>query len=840
MSEIIYHEVSGAIISKIFGCSFKNISAQMGFNDQPIVLTLTVVEEDDQDFTLDMNDVRSVQSVSFGELGILGIVQSWEKTTIDPNGTGIYNVRITDCRSVLDTVTMVNFHDPSGAILDVDIFNPLDNVIYVVGPPPGDDGEIVKEVPFSTIINEVESATLKYGNDVFRVNMNALKGLTNWRGEGIRQYYVDIEIKSLISTITEFCNAVGAEWWVESRRRSVTDDTIIIEIKVVRRLDIRGNQNELDMDSLAALHGGKVIRRKDGFENNNATTNKVIWGGIKRKLHELYNYDIKPFWGLDSAGEPLASPAYTLLNDPQSNYIDTTIEEMENALNGSLDGEMDADRLTALKQYIDTFWGKRFYYASNKNDMSTVARQAYEYIAFYESEESIIIRAHTLAEAREFADNFASGFLTIESREDRLPDAEMHDITDSESDLLNYPKITTVGWWESDIPPQGGNQFEPDILRRLTTGDGRWGSFARLPDSMLVGEGTDESPYIPKFLTWTPTVQNSTNLIHRENETYMRCTLEQYGRHIIIVMPVALTRYSFDSETGEFNSQWATRHDELTKAWIPIMDRNLHYGPWSSTSLVESSVPLQGKSEISVDKDLVPWTFNVRDMINSVAMAQLLELAAQKVDTLPKLAIINTGQLEVAGIPEVNIGQAVGLGGSITEIFIRFDANGVTTRYSMNLYTRELGEFKRKEEEIPEEEEEEEELPDFDDVAEEELSDLKPEGGPGVIIRTSVGSGPFYEVRKIQAGDIDPQFGGPIIPLVEWTRVRNFAEDDDSPGYLPDGTRVDVKIWEDPENQGPDVQVIFGPYYPYFEQAPQTFAPPTVTVNPDGTVTINP
>ncbi len=95
----------------------------------------------------------------------------------------------------------------------------------------------------------------------------------------------------------------------------------------------------------------------------------------------------------------------------------------------------------------------------------------------------------------------------------------------------------------------------------------------------------------------------------------------------------------------------------------------------------------------------------------------------------------------------------------------------------------------------------------------------KPTGGLGVIIGPSAG-GPFYEIRRLNNVDIDSEtFSrfGPGMFTVEWPRVRNLAEPEDSPGLLAPGTRVTVSIFQERESS-------FG--VPVIEQSPQTFAPP--------------
>lgn len=886
MAEIIYDDESGAVGTEIFGCSFKSISAQMGFNSQPIIFTVTVIEENDQDFTLDMDDVRSVQQISFGELGLLGIVQHWEKTTIDPNGTGTYVVKLTDCRSVLDSINITNVQsDVSGELLSyvtqaaIISFTPsgctktkrIRKTIPLPGIDYSDDYD-----SFATIIERVEDTSITYGNNIFEVNLNELSNLTNALGEGASIYFPEGKIKSLTSTINEFCIMVGAEWWVESRRKSVTDDTIIIKIKVIRRLDGLDNPSAIDMDALVALHDGNVIRRSEGYENSDSVTNRVIWGGVKRKLHKAHAVEIKQFWGIDEQGQPLLNPSYVAPGDSPGHRIPTNISTIEKAINGDLTGEMDIDQLAVLQRYGDKYWGRRFYFELNKNDVSKRTRDSYEYIAFFQSGESIIIRAYTIADAQEYANNFALELVleSIEDRQDRLPDAHVYDITDTGEDLPKYPEIISTGWWEEDIHPQGARQFSIDNLRKLTTGDGRWGPFVRLRsifklEDLYPGEADAYTQYATyaelnsqqwddwisriSRVKWTQAVLNSSNIISHNGEYYMKCTLEQYGRYVILVLPVALSMYHINKTTGETDFTRVFRLGELENAWVPIRDRGVHYGPWSNNDSLVIRAPLPGRAEVSIDRTLVPWAFGVRGMSHITAMEKLDKIAESKVDTPPKLSIINTGQLEVAGVPQTNLGQAIGLGASITEIFVRFDVNGITTRYIMNLYSRELGEFKRRQQEEREsrktkiEIDTDEECPDPDDAETHQIEDEhqaedaleggtappferdEPKGGNGVIIGPSMGGlggGAYYNVREASAADFGARFAM-VIPLTKWSDVFNIAEPDGSPGYLPPGTRVEVKVWEDPQNKEGDVQVFFGPYYLYMEQSPQTFMPPT-------------
>jgi len=96
---------------------------------------------------------------------------------------------------------------------------------------------------------------------------------------------------------------------------------------------------------------------------------------------------------------------------------------------------------------------------------------------------------------------------------------------------------------------------------------------------------------------------------------------------------------------------------------------------------------------------------------------------------------------------------------------------------------------------------------------------LKPEGGRGKIIGIGAGVGPRYNIDRLNVRDIDPGFSFVLDLAIspEWTDVLNLAEPEDSPGLLPNGTFVNVSIYEDK----PGLAVAF------IEQVPPAFGIPS-------------
>jgi hypothetical protein len=274
-----------------------------------------------------------------------------------------------------------------------------------------------------------------------------------------------------------------------------------------------------------------------------------------------------------------------------------------------------------------------------------------------------------------------------------------------------------------------------------------------------------------------------------------------------------------------------------------------------------------------IDDDLVPWSFSNGGSNNDDATNNLLEFLKKQdgVRLPPKESFSEDfGSIEVADVPlaEVLLREII-----VTSLNISFGIDGIKTRYkivptvssatinssNINDKLRALGaevdslvqkvnkikipRFKtppnQKPHKVIERIINSKIKPIKDEIAKIQKADQelkltqpdmefiynKPEGGLGVIESIDTG-GPFYNVRRLNYADIDPETfaGGLNITtsyfLTEWKHVRNLAEDDNSPGYLLVGTRVTVSIFSDSE---------FGPFIPYMEQSPQTFSPPVGT-----------
>jgi hypothetical protein len=109
-------------------------------------------------------------------------------------------------------------------------------------------------------------------------------------------------------------------------------------------------------------------------------------------------------------------------------------------------------------------------------------------------------------------------------------------------------------------------------------------------------------------------------------------------------------------------------------AMVPLESNVATYGPWYA-------IGADGKADFEKDDTLVPWNYGDWGTFNYAGTARILDAYAQK-------QIQEYGQVEFAGSPEKNLGQALVDGGPyITDITVNISEAGITTTYTMNSWS---------------------------------------------------------------------------------------------------------------------------------------------------------
>jgi len=316
----------------------RSMNVQFGFNQSPTVISMSVAEKKNEYGTITPLDIETRQLIelSIGSFAFRGIVQSYEKAVTNINGTGIYDVRITDTKPVLDAAQVF-----IGSEIDHDYG---DNVISI---EPETVSQLSDGIPFTDVKREIENVTLRYGKREYIVDLDFT--LPN-RGNNI-EYTIKSTAMSLKELISQVANDHGLDWYVESwpaGTSSVYGTSAITRI-YVRMLD-RKNDQSISLNTLVERHGeDKVVRRSEGKENRDPTLKTVLAGAYRSQINRSDGDSWRPFWGLESDGDLRTSPVY----DP---------EVMDKILNGTQDdGEFTEESINKISDYANNYWGRKFY-----------------------------------------------------------------------------------------------------------------------------------------------------------------------------------------------------------------------------------------------------------------------------------------------------------------------------------------------------------------------------------------------------------------------------------------------------------------------------------------------
>ena len=266
------------------------------------------------------------------------------------------------------------------------------------------------------------------------------------------------------------------------------------------------------------------------------------------------------------------------------------------------------------------------------------------------------------------------------------------------SDLIDangepWIDVTSAGWWNSGAAPE---LLPKEGELKFGTDDGRWTSFIKLNDPGILGGEWDNSFLISPNVLGTgfrrfymKTSVERVDLNRSETSVFRR------GSIFLVTLPTSLVVNKSNTVDGEKVIR-QTRMSTLAEVYLALLDRRHMYGPWSSDDVIPARLRAEGKTRVQADTSLAPWTFGYRGISNTQAYTNMNAVARAKVRTyVSRLTEIDTGELEVADLPSVNLGTEIGSGTNITSILVSYSVQGIRTTYKCNLYSHELGRYQR-------------------------------------------------------------------------------------------------------------------------------------------------
>lgn len=117
-------------------------------------------------------------------------------------------------------------------------------------------------------------------------------------------------------------------------------------------------------------------------------------------------------------------------------------------------------------------------------------------------------------------------------------------------------------------------------------------------------------------------------------------------------------------------------------AAITLESQTETYGPWYSNIA-------DGRCEVEVSEDLVPWNFLTYQKMNEAGLARVNEI-------IGTMQFSESGSVELPGYPTINLGAAlIASGPAVTDISINMSTDGVLTTYRMQSWTPSFGKLSR-------------------------------------------------------------------------------------------------------------------------------------------------
>lgn len=668
----------------LFGGRVRSINTSLGINQNPTVITTTVVR-DGQPISVSN---RQLVNISIGSLDFRGIVQSWTEAKVDVAGTGVYQIRITDTKPVLSAAQVIigsSFNDARTQAYDYG-----DNVIPIVFQTAV---QISNGIPFNVIKTAVESSTIRYGNQTYTVNFN----FTLPSRGSIVEYTLRGRAFSLLELISQIANDHGLDWYV------TTSTNNVISINMFGRTNI----TDVTVDQLAALHENEVIRRHEGKENRDAIQKVVLVGGYRSYLHRADGSLWQQFWGFDENGNKRATPVYSE-------------EVMEQVINNDFTSDdYTEEDVQKILSYTNEFWGRKFIglitpattigsdgrswvlptsAAWNESDSLPMDFNRDGQLKFQTNDGRWVTFVTLPLPGRRYT---STGIrLTYQWDDGLFSNANSYIDDDGnvsvKSSLEIIDGFTEMEFWLEQFIIYLLNLSDFTAIQssrvQFIALNPEMSLVVRLDFTRLVISNINELTAIAEgTLIYTDAVKNE--MQENFSDQYFILTLSTPLRVKTLQKTTSINSETGLSETS--NTITKTRLQTIEAAYLALSDQRQTYGPWSNRN---SAI---GRADVIIDSSLTPWKFGYRGIINSTGLDLLDQIALAKIKTVTDVTLdAKTAELEVAGVPAVNIGDQLQTTGTITAINIVFGINGIRTTYKSIQYTNDLSKHLRQQQDL--------------------------------------------------------------------------------------------------------------------------------------------
>ncbi len=715
MGTIVVNSDTSLTPPTLFGCSLRSLSIQLGFNNNPTTFTTGVVQDVGQTFSLKAladQGIYSMQNIQLGSIDEWAVVESWEESEVDIAGSGVFAVKLSDTRSVLESINVMT--------------GPLNTDSFLATRP---NILSIKELNVDSLQKALDGKTFTFRGQNFQVNVDEFTDLSfsdnvtepiTGGGGGI----------SFTPPTTE---CPGETTRSEYKRISEGGQTI----ETKETLTTIALQKSIDFHTklLSGKQPGEKVRLQRKIDKLQATLlRQQVLNRTSNVVPKLFTDLQLTDEGADSVDDPNPTRGLGGSTTPfQPIQFALTLRDVINQLAESI-GSVDWFVSTTKSSDIFTITVrliKRSLLADANDDIDTIAQQHAGKVIRKKvgtennpnSGKSKVIFGGLKKTLTEFAtasikpfwgfDDTGTPFTqptvkitdqTFEATEETLAQAITNqygllagtgrtipfslqdvniiksyadeffgrqfyiEIDGSDIDVDGAPFLDTVrkAWFESDQTPDNIGVALQDAFRFP---DGRWPVLVRTPEKA----------------TWNDSTLRLNNVLFvQPGSLYISAEARIENDFIIIRLITVPTFLDFTSAASK-----KSRITSLTKAWVPLEDSRERYGPWTNDETTDIS--FDGFTELEIDDTLTPWRFRIKNLTNTAALESLDNTAIQRLGfAQPESRTLQTITLEVADLPKFNIGQLFQGGSAINSMSIQFGTSRITTIYTAKTFTLNL------------------------------------------------------------------------------------------------------------------------------------------------------
>ena len=703
---------------KFLNASISQFSGAVGWGSEPSTLNVTLVEDPK---ALDAFTAPAVgQPINFVYSGwqFRGILQSWKYSKSESGF--IYNVVCTDPREVLDGYQLI-LGGYTQAITSPNIANVYG---FYESSAFGSSQRNETGIPWQQVRSAATSiingggafgGAISLRGTTYSIDLSQLPNIDP-------KYRVGSESMSLMEYISEICEAGSHDFYI-----NVIGGNTIKVFTIDRSTAVPPGA----LTSFVASNSN-ITSSEVGVEFRNEPVGKFLTGPnrVDMWIQNVGGQSIWPFWDFETnfnlkMGTGINN-AHTVTLDSRSVQVpgvgptyETDVDELRSVLDSQAAWETflqfhspphvttgihinkydDIGIIGSISKAAKVAAG----IAANMQTKKEQSEKASD--AMDDDHEEAVTRMYSflLGYARDY---YGKQFMVD------IPNVDAAIEPDTDKVRLSY-ETESLGFIDPDAWDLAiSNNIIPQDANRLAGEDGRFPPYVRydnivsldfseVPDDQIIYNAGQTSAFIKCGIREGVAFENVSNVT---------------GPRAVVVLPgvvrqritpgenndqVGAIRTVLDDDIINGNSTPAEKENYLNgfgvdnqsdgraglailpdMAAIPLKNNKQTYGPWQS-------VGSNGKMIFEQDPSLVPWNYGGFAEMNIVGDAKVND----NVSTMQEL---ETGSIEIPGVPAYTMGQQlVGGGPYVTDVTVTIGEGGVTSRYQFSTWTPRFGRLRK-------------------------------------------------------------------------------------------------------------------------------------------------